>query len=128
MPCLFLAGCLSYDQGAANAVVAIGRGDAATALKWSADLADSSRSSRLGVVETGRICMLAGSNTLAEACFRKAIDAAIDHKEKDPVIKLGDAAGTAMAATVTDDWSMEYYLSPYSLRGALPPAGGVPVL
>ena len=117
--CLLLAGCLSYDKGAANAVAAIGRGDAATALKWSADLADSSRSSRLGVVESGRICMLAGSNTLAEACFRKAIDAAIDHKEKDPVIKLGDAAGTAMAATVTDDWSIEYYLSPYEINLAL---------
>ena len=119
MPCLLLAGCLSYDRDAANAVTAIGRGDAAPALKWSADLADSSRSSRLGVVETGRICMLAGSNTLAEACFRKAIDAAIDHKEKDPVIKLGDAAGTAMAATVTDDWSIEYYLSPYEINLAL---------
>ena len=117
--CLLLAGCLSYDQGAANAVAAIGRGDAAAALKWSEDLADSSRSSRLGVVETGRISMLAGSNTLAEACFRKAIDAAIDHQEKDPVIKLGDAAGTAMAATVTDDWSIEYYLSPYEINLAL---------
>ena len=119
MPCLLLTGCLSYDQGAANAVAAIGSGDAASALKWSADLADSSRSSRLGVVESGRISMLAGSNALAEACFRKAIDAAIDHKEKDPVIKLGDAAGTAMAATVTDDWSMEYYLSPYEINLAL---------
>ena len=117
--CLPFAGCLSYDEEAAAAVAAIGRGDASTALKWSADLADSSRSSRLGVVETGRICMLAGSNTLAEACFRKAIDAAIDHKEKDPVIKLGDAAGTAMAATVTDDWSTEYYLSPYEINLAL---------
>lgn len=117
--CLLLAGCLSYDQGAANAVAAVGRGDAASALKWSEDLADSSRSSRLGVVETGRISMLAGSNTLAEACFRKAIDAAIDHQEKDPVIKLGDAAGTAMAATVTDDWSIEYYLSPYEINLAL---------
>ena len=117
--CLFLTGCLSYDRGAANAVAAIGNGDAASALKWSAELADSSRSSRLGVVEAGRICMLAGSNTLAEACFRKAIDDAIDHKEKDPVIKLGDAAGTAMAATVTDDWSIEYYLSPYEINLAL---------
>lgn len=117
--CLLLAGCLSYDKGAANAVAAVGRGDAASALKWSEDLADSSRSSRLGVVETGRISMLAGSNTLAEACFRKAIDAAIDHQEKDPVIKLGDAAGTAMAATVTDDWSIEYYLSPYEINLAL---------
>ena len=117
--CLLLSGCLSYDQGAANAVAAVGRGDAASALKWSEDLADSSRSSRLGTVETGRICMLAGSNTLAEACFRRAIDAAIDHKEKDPVIKLGDAAGTAMAATVTDDWSIEYYLSPYEINLAL---------
>ena len=117
--CLLLAGCLSYDKGAANAVSAIGCGDAAAALKWSEDLADSSRSSRLGVVETGRISMLAGSNTLAEACFRKAIDAAIDHQEKDPVIKLGDAAGTAMAATVTDDWSIEYYLSPYEINLAL---------
>ena len=117
--CLLLAGCLSYDRGAANAVAAVGCGDAASALKWSEDLADSSRSSRLGTVETGRICMLTGSNTLAEACFRKAIDAAIDHQEKDPVIKLGDAAGTAMAATVTDDWSIEYYLSPYEINLAL---------
>ena len=116
---LLLAGCLSYDKEAANAVAALGRGDASSALTWSSELADSSRSSRLGVVESGRISMLAGSNTLAEACFRKAIDAAIDHKEKDPVIKLGDAAGTAMAATVTDDWSMEYYLSPYEINLAL---------
>ena len=116
---LLLTGCLSYDQGAANAVAAIGRGDAASALQWSEELARSSRSSRLGTVETGRICMLAGSNTLAEACFRRAIDAAIDHKESDPVIKLGDAAGTAMAATVTDDWSIEYYLSPYEINLAL---------
>ena len=117
--CLLLAGCLSYDREAANAVAAIGRGDAASALKWSEDLADSSRSSRLGTVEAGRIGMLAGDNTLAETCFRKAIDAAIDHKETEPVIKLGDAAGTAMAATVTDDWSIEYYLSPYEINLAL---------
>ena len=114
-----LTGCLSYDQESAAAVAAMGSGDAATALKWSAELAGSSRSSRLGVVETGRIGLLAGSNTLAEASFRQAIDAAIDHTEKDPVIKLGDAAGTALAATVTDDWSMEYYLSPYEINLAL---------
>lgn len=117
--CLLLSGCLSYDQEAANAVAAIACGDASSALKWSTDLADSSRSSRLGVVETGRIAMLAASNTLSEACFRHAIDSAIDHKEKDAVIKLGDAVGTAMAATVTDDWSMEYYLSPYEINLAL---------
>lgn len=117
--CLTLAGCLSYDKNAAVAVAAIKSGDAITALKWSEDLADSGSSSRLGVVETGRISMLAGSNTLAEVCFRQAIDAAIDHKEKDPVIKLGDAAGMAMAATVTDDWSIEYYLSPYEINLAL---------
>lgn len=117
--CLLLSGCLSYDQKAASAVAAIACGDTSSALKWSTDLADSSRSSRLGVVETGRIAMLAASNTLSEACFRRAIDSAIDHKEKDPVIKLGDAVGTAMAATVTDDWSMEYYLSPYEINLAL---------
>ena len=117
--CLSLVGCLSYDKSAENAVTAIASGDAATALKWSGDLATSRCSSRLGTVETGRICMLAGSNTLSEACFRRAIDSAIDHAEKDPVVKLGDVAGTAVAATVTDDRSMEYYLSPYEINLAL---------
>ena len=117
--CLSFAGCLSYDEEAAAAVAALGRGDAASAVKWSEALADSSRSSRLGTVETGRIHLLAGNSASSEVWFRKAIDSAIDHREKDPVIKLGDAAGTAMAATVTDDWSIEYYLSPYEINLAL---------
>ena len=116
---LLLAGCLSYDESAANAVAALQAGDADTALSWSEDLAGSRRSSRLGEVESGRICLLSGDSAQAEERFRKAIDSAIDRKEKDPVIKLGDAVGTAMAATVTDDWSMEYYLSPYELNLAL---------
>lgn len=116
---LLLAGCLSYDQNAAEAVTALQRGDAAAALKWTEDLANDGTSERLAVVEAGRIGMLSGSNTLAEVCFRKAIDSAIDHSEKDPVIKLGDVAGTAMAATLFDDWSMEYYLSPYEINLAL---------
>lgn len=117
--CLTFAGCLSYDRESAAAVAAVGRGDAASAVKWSEDLADSSRSSRLGTVETARIHFLAGNGASSEALFRKAIDSAIDHKEKDPVIKLGDTAGTAMAATMTDDWSIEYYLSPYEINLAL---------
>ena len=117
--CLSFAGCLSYDEGAANAVSAVRAGDAASALKWSEDLAESDRSSRLGTVESGRVNLLAGRTAAAEANFRKAIDSAIDRKEKDPVIKLGDAFGTAMAATLTDDRSITYYLPPYGINLAL---------
>ena len=117
--CLSFAGCLSYDEGAANAVSAVRAGDAVSALKWSEDLAESGRSSRLGTVESGRINLLTGRTAAAEANFRKAIDSAIDHKEKDPVIKLGDTLGTAMAATLTDDWSITYYLPPYGINLAL---------
>ena len=117
--CLSFAGCLSYDEGAANAVSAVRAGDAASALKWSEGLAESDRSSRLGTVESGRVNLLAGRTAAAEANFRKAIDSAIDRKEKDPVIKLGDAVGTAMAATLTDDWSITYYLPPYGINLAL---------
>ena len=117
--CLALSGCLSYDREAAGAVAALRGGDAQTALKWSWDLSESARSSRLGEVEAGRICLLAGQVGESEVCFRRAIDSAIDRAEKEPVIKLGDAAGTLLAATVTDDWSIEYYLSPYELNLAL---------
>ena len=117
--CLALAGCVSYDEGAAEAVSALSGGDGQTAVRWSEEVAEDSRSEALGTVESARVNMLLGKMDVAEQRFRKAIDAAIDHKEKDPVIKLGDMAGTALASTVTDDWSIEYYLSPYEINLAL---------
>lgn len=116
---LAFAGCVSYDEEAANAINALSRGEDAVAIKWAGELVDSAYSSRLGMVEMGRVQLLGGNYPASEACFRKAIDSAIDRNERDPIIKLGDMFDQAISATVTDDRTIEYYLSPYELNLAL---------
>ena len=122
--CLFLGaatvGCVSVDQEALNARNAVQAGHAESAVAWGEKLAtDSTYSENLGMVEAGRIRMLGGDFAAAEGWFRKAVDAAIDRKESAPKIKLGDVGNTALASTLTDDRTREYYLAPYELNLAL---------
>lgn len=119
LACLVAAGCVSYDRDAANAVASLQSGHSETAVEWSEELADDGGSERLGEVESGRVHLLSGDFAGAERWFRRAIDAAIDRKEKEPVIKVRDVVRTALAATVTDDRSIEYALPPYELNLAL---------
>ena len=113
-------GCVTVDEEARNAIAALSRGDDAVAVAWSDDLADNSRYSRnLGLVEAGRTRMLAGDFGAASARFRAAIDSAVDRGENGPRIKLSDWGNTALASTVTDDRTREYYLPPYELNLAL---------
>jgi len=113
-------GCVSVDEDARLAVESLAAGNDAPALKWSADLADDSFYSRnLGTVESGRVNMLAGCYAEAERRFREAVDSAVDRSESSPKLKIGDAADTAMASTVTDDRTREYQLPPYELNLAL---------
>ena len=122
--CLFLgaaaAGCVSVDQEALNARNAVQAGRAESAVAWGEKLAtDSSYSRNLGMVEAGRVRMLSGDFAAAEEWFRRAVDSAVDRKESAPKIKLGDVGNTALASTITDDRTREYYLEPYELNLAL---------
>ena len=122
--CLFLlaaaVGCVSVDQDALNARNAVQAGHAESAVAWGEKLAtDSSYSKNLGMVEAGRVRMLSGDFVAAEGWFRKAVDSAIDRKESAPKIKLGDVGNTALASTITDDRTRNYYLEPYELNLAL---------
>ncbi len=115
-----LAGCVSVDEEVRRARADVLSGAPAAALAWGENLATNSvYSKNLGAVEAGRLALLAGDTAKAEGYFRAAIDAAIDRKEATPVIKLGDVGNTALAATVTDDRTREYYLAPYEINLAL---------
>ena len=116
---LILAGCVSVDTDAFSAIESLKRGDSATASAWAEKLADSHYSKNLGMVESGRIRMLAGDYAAADEWFRKGVDTAVDRKETNPKIKLGDVGNTVLAATITDDRTREYYLPPYELNLAL---------
>jgi len=115
-----LVGCVSVDEAARAARTAIQAGQYDGAVRWSEELAtDSTYSKNLGVVEAGRVQMLRGDFVRSEEWFRRAIDSAIDRKERAPKIKLGDVGNTVMASTVTDDRTREYHLQPYELNLAL---------
>jgi len=117
---LTMAGCVSVDEEARAAREAIQAGNYEPAVQWSEELAtDSIYSKRLGLVEAGRVQMLRGDFVKAEEWFRRAIDSAVDRKERAPKIKLSDVGNTALASTITDDRTREYYLQPYEVNLAL---------
>jgi len=114
------AGCVSVDEDALNARKALQSGKTSEAVTWAEELANESHYSRnLGAVEAGRVQMLAGNHVAAEKWFRTAVDSALDRKEAQPKIKLGDVGNTLLSATITDDRTREYYLAPYELNLAL---------
>ncbi len=114
------AGCVSLDENVRVAREAVLAGMPATAVGWGENVAtDSVYSKNLGKVEAGRLALLSGDSSRAEFWFRAAVDSAVDRKEKDPDIKLGDVGNTALASTVTDDRTREYYLAPYEINLAL---------
>ena len=117
---LMAAGCVTENGDAKEAVFALQTGNDQLAIKWSEDLAtDSTYSKTLGLVEAGRVNMLAGRYGAAEEWFRQAVDTAVDRKEAQPKLKIGDMANTALSATVTDDRTRNYYLPAYELNLAL---------
>jgi len=114
-----ISGCTSIDNDALSARNAIRAGNFSDAVKYGTELTDSHYTVNLGYVEAGRANMLAGDFKTAESYFRKGVDSAIDRKEAQPKIKLGDVGNTAMSATITDDRTRNYYLPPYELNMAL---------
>ena len=115
-----LVGCVSVDKEARDAVSALSRGEDSVATAWGDKLADeSSYSQNLGFVESGRAHMLAGDYRAATARFRAAVDSAVERSETAPKMKLSDWGNTAVAATLTDDRTRQYYLPPYEINLAL---------
>lgn len=126
LSCLFIAfafaiaGCVSVDEDAQKARFAAMNGQYAYPVEWSAELAENSHYSKnLGLLESGRVNMLAGNREAALSYFRRAIDSAVDRNETAPKLKLSDVGNTVLASTITDDRTREYYLSPYELNLAL---------
>ena len=122
-PCAVLAlltGCVSFDEDAQAARAAVLAGSPAAVLPWAEDLAtESSCSKSLGMVEAGRLSLLAGEPQTAERWFRAAVDTAVNRQEREPTIKLGDLGSEVLAATVTDDRTRDYHLAPYEINLAL---------
>lgn len=117
---LISAGCISVDEDASAAIQAVRTGHGPEAVAWAEKLAtESSYSKNLGLVEAGRVHFLLGDYETANTWLRAAVESAVDRKEGGPKIKLGDVANTALAATVTDDRTRNYYLAPYEINQAL---------
>ena len=117
---LAVGGCVSVDEDARDAINALSSGNDAKAVAWSDELADESHYSRnLGAVEAGRVNLLAGNYQASEVRFRNAVDSAVDRSESAPKMKASDLANTALASTVTDDRTREYYLPPYEINLAI---------
>ncbi len=115
-----LASCVSVDEDACRAREAVRAGTPEQAVSWAESLAtESVYSKSLGLVESGRLALLAGDSAKAERWFRAAVDSAVDRKESAPDIKLGDVGNTVLAATVTDDRTRTYALAPYEINLAL---------
>ncbi len=115
-----VCGCVSVDREARDAIAALQRGEDAAAIAWGNELADESHYSRnLGVVEAGRVNLLAGNYGEATRRLRAAVDSAVERSETAPKMKASDWGNTAMAATVTDDRTRQYYLPPYEINLAL---------
>lgn len=115
-----LAGCVSVDADAHRAQEAVRAGTPEQAVAWAETLAtEAVYSKSLGMVEAGRLALLAGDSAKAERWFRAAVDSAVERKESSPDIKLGDVGNTALAATVTDDRTRTYCLAPYEFNLAL---------
>ena len=115
-----LCGCVSVDKAAKQAIEALERGDDAKAIEWSDDLADDSHySQNLGLVEAGRVNLLAGNYAESTRRFRAAVDSAVERSETAPKMKMSDWGNTALSATVTDDRTRQYYLPPYEINLAL---------
>ncbi len=117
---LAFCGCVSVDRDALNAQSSLRNGNDAEAARWSAELADgSSYSSNLGTVEAGRVAFLGGSYNLARERFLSAVNSAVDKSEAAPKLKAIDMFNTAIASTITDDRTREYYLAPYEINMAI---------
>lgn len=117
---LAACGCVSVDEDARAAIDALSAGNDAKAVAWGDELADESHYSRnLGAVEAGRVNMLAGNYAASEMRFRNAVDSAVDRSEAAPKMKASDLANTALASTITDDRTREYYLPPYEINLAI---------
>lgn len=115
-----VCGCVTVDEEARAAVAALARGDDAVAVAWSDELADESHYSRnLGLVEAGRVNLLAGRFGEATRRLRAALDSAVERSETAPKMKLSDWGNTALSSTITDDRTREYYLPPYEINFAL---------
>lgn len=117
---LFVAGCVSIDNEALKARNSVIQQSFEYPVTWSEKLVeDSSYSKNWGLLEAGRVHMLAGNHEKSLRFFREAVDTAVDRNETAPTLKLSDVGNTVLAATLTDDRTREYYLSPYELNLAL---------
>lgn len=112
---LLTSGCATYSLSGGAAIEKLKAGDTSSALVWSENLKQSSRSGDLGYLESGRIKMLAGDFAGSRSDFATEIDKVLEETENGPVIKLGSVGSTVAASTVADDTIRKYELAPYEL-------------
>ncbi|MCL2104661.1 MAG: hypothetical protein FWH21_06375 [Kiritimatiellaeota bacterium] len=114
-----LTGCVSSNVAVDRARNDLRCENYLAAQTWADGLKTSTFSKELGLLESGRVHMLAGDFEASVADFDRAIETVLTKSETGPVINLSDGAGNLAAATVTDDRTRIYRIPPYEFIQAL---------
>ncbi len=108
----------SYEQAVA-ARRSVLYGDGAYALERAGQMAGNSTDANLGKFELGRLRQLAGDFEGSSGVFGPQLEDFFVDESEGPVLKLGNAGGNIMAATVGDDRYIPYDVPAYELICAL---------
>ncbi|MCL1921067.1 MAG: hypothetical protein FWG50_08320 [Kiritimatiellaeota bacterium] len=114
-----LTGCVSSNVAVDRARNDLRGGNYVAAQAWADEMKASTFSKELGLLESGRIHMLAGDFEASLIDFDLAIETVMTKDETGPVINIADGAGNLAAATVTDDRTRAYRIPPYEFIQAL---------
>ena len=115
----FITGCVSPNAAVDRARANLRSENYLAAQAWADDLKTSMFSKELGMLESGRIHMLAGDFEASVADFDRAIETVMAKSETGPVINMGDVAGNVVAGTITDDRTRAYRIPPCEFIQAL---------
>ena len=116
---LAAGGCMTYHKAAVASRNDFLAGDGAMAEERAKKLAASKKTKPLGCFELARMKMLKGDFAGSYALFAPQLEEIFDETAEGPVLKTSAVAGTALAATVSDDMSIPYAPAAYETVLAL---------
>ena len=105
---LAMGGCSTYHKAAVASRNDFLTGPGLVAENRAEKLFKSSKTMKLGAFEKGRMKMLKGDFAGSSNDFAPVLENLFDETAEGPVFKTSSMAGTALAATVGDDFSIPY--------------------
>ena len=105
---LAMGGCRTYHKAAVASRADFLGGTGLAAEERAESLYKSSKTMKLGAFEKGRMKMLKGDFEGSSKDFAPILEDLFDETAEGPVFRTSSIAGTALAATVGDDFSIPY--------------------